>query len=316
MTASSLPVSNFEAASESSWQSAWSTWITESLRQLLAILNGDDFLFLGFLIALLCFVGNKMVEPGSSTFRLSQRLAVAAFIAYGIYGCIVAGPTTAEQSFAISFRALFAAGLALGLSRVLLPAVAFLYHYTTGLVVRQLCSWHRAIKENIARRKNDRELAERRRREDEEYERSAPERERAQKLAAERAKAEAEANRRRKDCRVACEILYSLHAPEMGRRFTKEMFDDFVKRHLSDVHAPEYVEERARQLQDIIRKHLEKIEPPTKKLSIQGLAEWYDSVRQQILASSADDRAKRVQVVQLNERYLELMNQLMEELKP
>lgn len=69
-------------------------------------------------------------------------------------------------------------------------------------------------------------------------------------------------HKRREDARASCEVLFATHSFDIRERFTREMFDAFVARHLGDDKSPEYVEKLARDLSDIIRKHLLKAEPP------------------------------------------------------
>mgnify|MGYP006915209446 CR=1 FL=1 len=85
---------------------------------------------------------------------------------------------------------------------------------------------------------------------------------------------------------------------------------------MGDEQSPEYVEERGRQLQDIIKQHVEQIEPPPKAFTIESLATWYQTTKQLIDKLPVDDRYKQVQLAHLNARYAALMQSLMEALQP
>lgn len=123
-----------------------------------------------------------------------------------------------------------------------------------------------------------------------------------------------EAQKRRDDARASCEIFYSLHAPEIGSRFTKVMFDDFVRRHMGDERPPEYVEERSRQLREVLQQHLAKCEPPRPR-TLEELAAWFQEQKRQIdgLPDGVNKDALRAQ---LNARYAEMTSQLLEEMHP
>lgn len=122
--------------------------------------------------------------------------------------------------------------------------------------------------------------------------------------------------RRREDARAACELLYQLHAHALGTRFPKESFDDYLRRYLSDGHAAEDVERRAAQLQDIIHRHVEGADAPPKHLSIEALNAWYQKTKETIERQSVEKKFRDVQTASLNQRYMQLMQELMEEMKP
>jgi hypothetical protein len=90
-------------------------------------------------------------------------------------------------------------------------------------------------------------------------------REQAARIARARARQRAEEERRtiaekqrRNKARTVCEVLYAQHAPEVGRRLSKEAFDELVSRHLGEDRTAEYVEEHARKVQQLIKDHLDR----------------------------------------------------------
>jgi hypothetical protein len=97
-------------------------------------------------------------------------------------------------------------------------------------------------------------------------------RRREQQEAAERSAQAAQARRRRSEARAACDAFYSLHAPEIGRRFTRAMYDAFAGRYLGEEHSPEDVEEQARQLHAIMQQHLQKAALPEHKQALEEVA--------------------------------------------
>lgn len=286
------------------------------MQPVLNLLDDSDFLSLGALIGVLCFVGGKMVTPPSRVHAWGLRLAAAAFVAYGIHGYVSLKPDDANTLLSIAFRGLFAAGLVLGISWIVLPILAFVYDNTLGLVMKKLRDFFFTIRRKAAERRSRREEDKRRRQAERVYAQQAPERERARLEAQAQAKRDAEDRRRRADARTDCELMYARLAPDLGDRFTKEMFDDFVKRHLDNDHPADYVEGRAQQLQALLQQHYEKVHPPPKFKNMVEIAAWYEQMQQQIKAQSVDDRAKRAQLAQLNLRYRDLMNDYLENVQP
>lgn len=284
--------------------------------RILDILNDGNLCYLMLLIGILASIGQRVAAAQPRLHLLGLRLAFAAFLAYCAYAAVRFSPRSAEEFVGIALRGLLAAGLALGLSWTLLPAAAFVYCYTLGPFFGKVGEWSRAAFRSAAERRARCKEEEQKRLGQEEYQRLEQERERNRPLEEARARANAEAQRRRQDARVACEVLYNLHAPEIGTRFPRELFHEFLARHLGDNHPPEYVEERSRQLQEIIRAHLERVEPPKKKRTVEELAAWYATMRETIERQPIDDRQKRVQLAQLNLRYRDLVNDVMETLEP
>lgn len=124
------------------------------------------------------------------------------------------------------------------------------------------------------------------------------------------------AQKKREDARAACELLYHSHAHVLKRRLPKETFLDFVRRYMGDDHSAEYVEERGRQLQELILLHVHRIEPPAKPYTIQSLTDWYRETKQIIENLPVEDRTKQAQLALLNTRFAELSQALMETLQP
>jgi len=155
--------------------------------------------------------------------------------------------------------------------------------------------------------RRERERAERERRwAEERYAQEAPQRERAERE-------RTAAHRRRIDARAACEVFYSLHAPEIGTRFRKEDFTDFVTRHLGDDHPPEYVEHRADQLLKLLRSHLEKVVSPLAFKSLDEILAAFDDRIVKVRASSLDDRDKEVILVELEQEREEAVRKALRE---
>lgn len=122
--------------------------------------------------------------------------------------------------------------------------------------------------------------------------------------------------KRRNDARAACELLYHKHAHVLANRFPREALDGFMNKFMTDSQSPDEVEERGRQLQELILQHVQDIEPPQKPYTIESLAEWYRRTKELIEKLPLDSRYRQAQMAQLNARYAELMQDLMEALRP
>lgn len=281
------------------------------MQVVLDVLNGDDLLSLGVLIGILCFVGSKMVAVQSPAYQWGLRLAAGGFVAYCVYGCLTLRAARADSLAAIAFRGLFAAGLVLGVAWVVLPIAGFLYQRSIGACMQRFRAWSAGASARAAQRRTGREQEERRRREEQEYARQAPERERWQRAAEERERLEGEAKKRREDAHFDCELLYSLYARDIGERFTRQMLDQFMEKYMGDAHAPDVVERRAEQLQDILRQHYEQIHPPPKFTSVEQVTAWMQREKSAIEALPVEDRVKRRLLAEVHRQYAEYVSDMM-----
>lgn len=107
--------------------------------------------------------------------------------------------------------------------------------------------------------------------------------------------------RRRQEARAQVEMFYSLHAPEIGERFSRSMFDDFVRRHLGDDHEPDHVDERAKQLLAMLRQHLAKVQAPNAEESLEAILASFAERKKRIEATALDPREKELLTLQLDE---------------
>ena len=268
-----------------------------------------------FLLVMLCFLGAKLVERDAKLQVLGKRMALGAFFLFVAVTAIDRQPTGAEAWVAIILRSLIFAGIVLGAAWTILPTGAFVYAHTFGALFRSFEESSKAAGHRAEERKAERE----RRQHEAEWERQRPQREREASESATRAEADARvkaaAQKRREDARAACELAYALAAPEIAARFSKQDFTEFVTKYMTDKFPPESVEERAEQLNAIIRQHQEKVVPTPKFRSIQELAVWFEERKAEIEAVS-DDRHRATLLVQLKERYSELTSQLLAEMTP
>ena len=281
------------------------------MKGMLDILDQGDPCALFTVVLILVGVGGRLSDPIRR--RWGVGLGVVAFLAYGGYAWDVLLPSTAQALLGITLRSLAAGGLATGLAWLALPPVDFLYRHAVLLPAEKCRAGAEAAARRRAERARLREQEEARRRREEEYARSAPERERAQREAEAAAPQRAEAQRRREEARIACEVLYALHAPDIGQRLTKETFDDFVKRRLGDDRTPEYVEERARQLREIIERHAEKVCPSPKESTVEETMAAYRLEVERITAAGLDPDWRDALLLKLKDQLFERLTRRTEE---
>ena len=282
------------------------SWLPEDLRSALEMVDRGDPCALVFLIAILTCVGAKMVGSRLDLRSWGTRIASGAFVAYCVYGQISFHPGTAEDWIHITLRGLLAAGLVLGFSWINLAVSAFVnQHVIAPTVAKFRIEPHTGHTEPIDQRALQ---IEQDRRTQEEIRRREHEREET--------RSKAQSQRRRTDARAAAALSFSLYAPKLGNRFTKEMFDKYVTDFMGDQHAPEDVERHGQELVSILEKHLQEIQPPKETRSVQDLARWYQEQKDDIESLPVDARTKRTHLVNLNERYTELTAKLLENMGP
>jgi len=266
------------------------------------------------LAVLLYFLGGLMVQGRPRVYAWGARLAALVFLAYAAYSIASFSPATAGDYLLIALRALLASALALGCGWMLLSLVVFVYDHSLGPLLWHVRIFRERTRIRAAQRRLEREEAEAYWREQQAYEREAPQRARQQQEAQRRANEEAAAQKRRDDARSQCVLLYSLYAPEIGKRMPQSVLDNFIGAYLGDNRSPEEVEQRARLLQETIHQHRERVEPPPKFKTLEDIVRWFEEQKRQINALP-DDRLRQTLLARLKARYTELTTQLLEEMR-
>ena len=121
---------------------------------------------------------------------------------------------------------------------------------------------------------------------------------------------------RKQNARASCELVFALHASEIEKRFTRKMFDDFVKKYMGDDQPPEVVEQRAFELKQVIQQHREKVSPTPQVSNVEDLTRWFIAEKARIEGLEIDGPLKKNLLVQLNERFAELSSQMLEKMGP
>lgn len=286
------------------------------LWQLLA--TGNVFL-LGFLTWILFHVGCAVAQTSPASHVWAKRLGLVAFLGFVCLALASQQMPSEVELIVITIRGLLAGWFVASILLIGLPAMLWL----DGQVRSQQTSlWAAADarrRQREEQRQSRQEAAEQKVRQ-QEWERGAPERERVQREALERAELERQQQRRsqkrREDVRSHLELLYSLYAPKIHNRFTKQMFGDFLTRYLGDNRTPEDVEERGKQLQTMMEQHHQAVDPPPKKATLQDLAAWFVAEQQRLESLPLDDLLKDEFRAILHERYAELTQRFLQKLEP
>jgi hypothetical protein len=285
---------------------------------LLRLVDDGDLFSTGLLVLILIFFGSKVVDGSYRLAAAGKKIAVLAFLAYVAYAVIDREPVFAGDWLARVMHGLVAAGLTLGISWITLPFISFLQDRLIRRPVTSVRKWHESRRTRRHQRQASLEAERVAALQQAEELRTAPDRMEAEEQARERAEAarreREQAQLRREDARAACVLLYGLHKPDIGRRYPRSSLDEFMNLYMQDDRPPQQVEERARQLQGIIREHLERVRPTPKFTSIEDIARWFLEQKQTIEALDLEDRDRRVHLALLRERYSELTTEKMEKL--
>jgi hypothetical protein len=119
--------------------------------------------------------------------------------------------------------------------------------------------------------------------------------------------------KRRENARARCEVLYHQHAPEIAKRFTRQMFDDYLRKYMGDNLEPEEVEARSEQLQSLLKGHLEKVVSPLSLKSLDEILTAFDVRIAKVRTSALDERDKEVILVELEQEREEAVRKALRE---
>jgi hypothetical protein len=270
----------------------------------------SEWLFVAIALAVFWKVAQHFAPSDYPARDWSKRLAALTFFVVPAYGWIATPPETLEDGLALLARAGVAGAAALIAGWLLLPLLMPLIRrmvYTVTVIVtspiRAFAALHRMRRNRAASRRAA--IASR------EAILASAERARADELASQRRAAE---QLRREESRASCHLAYNLFAPEISARFPRAEFDAYVSKYLGDDHVPEYVEQRAAQLMDLLKKHLHKVEPLRRFGGVDELAAWFQDQARQI-EGIADERMRQNCLALLKTRYAEMTTQFLEEMQ-
>ena len=91
-------------------------------------------------------------------------------------------------------------------------------------------------------------------------------------------------------------------------------FDAFIAKYMGDDRPSDEVEERARQLNDTLRKHRESLSPARRFNSLAQLTTWFQEQQQQIRLAKLDSALEEVLLINLETQYDELLRRFLQEM--
>ncbi|GIW81433.1 MAG: hypothetical protein KatS3mg105_3240 [Gemmatales bacterium] len=320
-------------------------------RQAMDSIEQGDPRFLAVVIAILVFIGSKMVSGQPGLKRLGLRLGAAIALIYGGYLYFYLGAAQAESPWFLALRSLNAGGGVLAFTWIVLPVLNFVFNHLrlalaaflgyTGYEIVLAGGFDQEQFPNIAlrglgavaltlivawivhpiwdylrgilpepRRNNEetqsqrserfrRALRRARRQRARRHDRDVPTRLSTSPSSAEEddlddewltvrsASSEAlEERRRREKARFKLELFYLSVSPDIGHRFTRAMFDDFLNRYMGDHLPVEDVEDNARQLYTILQQQQQQCRQAAGATtgSLEELGRWFLEEQRRLLA--------------------------------
>lgn len=115
---------------------------------------------------------------------------------------------------------------------------------------------------------------------------------------------------RRDNARALCERLYWQYASDLGEKFTREDFAEYVKRYLSDDDPPELVEARAADFQSFLQDRVDEAEPEAKPVTVEEVEAWYQQEKQRVVRLDTDERTRDRLLRTLHRRYHQLLEDM------
>lgn len=285
------------------------------MEQFLNFLLRGELVALLFLSLLLYFLGWLVGRNDELIVRYRSRAWYAALLVFGAFIFWRYQPTDGELIIALILRTLMTAGMVSGVVGILGP----LLKVYRGLLDRA-----------EARRQAKRAERERRRREAVDAEEREHNRKRDQELASVRQKEERalsvqkteresreadQAHRRLRAC-AACDLFFNLHRVELASRFSKSDLEEFMKKYMDDAQPAEVVEMYAVQLREMMEQHLELAGTAKVPATIEQLAKWYITEKERISGLEIDEELKESHLIQLDMRYTELSQSILESITP
>lgn len=261
---------------------------------------------------LLSFLGRLFAGQRPEIVRRSLRIGAAAFLLHGLALVEVWQPASAADLIGIAIRAMFTGGFAIALAQIALATLtAFVNWWQTAIaepwrqsvVDRQIAAEQRRAAKAAAQERRLAEIA---------WQRGAPERELANQATRKAEEQRQVEQQRRQAVRLECQLTYQLHAAEIGPRYPRAEFDQFVREYLRDDLSAAEVAQHGERLLQLIRQQVEKQQPSFPFPTLNALAAWHDEQLQQI-EPVTDPRLQRHLRVLLTERYAELTQRYFEE---
>lgn len=289
------------------------------MHSLVPINEPGDFFAVVIFAAILYYVGLAVARQEPQAIQWASRIGLGAFILYTFFTIETTRHVTATDCLVASIHGLLVGALALGLSMIVLAGSIQIFRPLAQAVetAQQRARWRKEAREHERRRLKEEDE---RRRRDKEWERTRPQREEAERRKQEedlrRQRQQKSASERRQEARSQCELVFNLHKIDIKSRFSRAMFDDYIKKFMSDVEEPETVERRGRELRDLLQKHYEQVGGRTQPTTVEQLANWFLNEKSRIASLPLEDELREEHLIQLQMRYSELSQSILENIHP
>lgn len=283
------------------------------------LIHDADFIALLFLAGLVFYIGAAASDRYPRIWNIGAWLGATTLLMY--VGTAVAheGYEPLESVAAYILRGGLAAAIVTGCTRSVGSFCAWTWHILAPIprYFHEQNTATRRRREAEARRQQE-ALEARWKEEQLQRERAESDRRAAEyrKLREEQQRRDAIEGRRRTQARADCLLCYSQHMNEIADRFSRSNVNSFIRKFMSDNQPADEVEKRGQQLQRIIKEHANAANPPRKSNSLEELANWYAKEQSQIQSLPIEDEVRDLHTVQLNIRYAELTQNLLEKIEP
>ncbi len=316
-------------------------------REALAFIDAADPCFVALVVGLLVLLGNKMAAPFPALHSWGMRLGVAAFLGYAGYSYFTLGGLETQQLLKVAVRGFIAAGLVLAPFWIVLPVLVFIHRRLRLVLAAFLLYCGYAILSAGTLDPNELPaialrgllvtgvvlvvawivqpavdfmagpLLGRGKQHQVWVPAPPPAREPQQVVRRPDPTPEpvlTDADRRRARVRLRAEKLFARYAPELGERFTRSMFDEFVQRYLGNQYPPEDVEEHGRELEALILRHAGHTDEPPPFTDLTELTRWYLAEQNRYAAPDLDEHTRQEKLDALHHRYQKLAEELLDRL--
>jgi hypothetical protein len=277
-------------------------------------LHEFDFWTLLLACGLAVVVGQAAARTAEAR-EWARRAFFTGFVLYCVGGALWV-PSPEAVAAGIIVRGLLAGGVAFGAAALAVSSGVWTYRNTLGVLLKKArwAAHERRVRREHARRLRDEE---RRRREARlRWELDAPKRERERLAAEERARLAAAEQIRRENARAECERAYARHAPEIKDRFPHDRLEHFLRTYMRDERPADEVESRGRELIALVEHHKNHVQPPRRELTLADVSKWYLEQKAAIESLGLPALVQEEQLLALEERYDEVMQDVHRRMRP
>lgn len=283
------------------------------------LVRDADFIALFFLACLVFCIGIAFSDRHPRIWNAAAWFGAIALLAYVATAIVLEGYEPLESVAAYVLRGGLAAAIVIGCSRSIGAFCAWTWHIIAP-IPSYFAARNAAARRRAEAERRRQEEGEERRRRDEQFHRD---RERANRLAEQQQKVKTEMacrqateQERRMEARSGCELCYAMYLNEVADRFPKSVFDAFMEKYMNDVQPAEAVERRSKELRGIIQQHRDAAKPPKKFHSIQELTAWFLNEKTHVESLPIDSDVRDGHLANLNIRYAELTQHMLETMEP